>query len=68
MLPVLLAKTWIESGSLRIIIEEGSDELRTALNITHIPSVFMKTNDGTIKKITVEDDIRAFIKNFSLYS
>ncbi len=24
-------------------------------------------NDGTIKKITVDEEIRAFIKNFSFY-
>lgn len=67
MLPVLFTKTWIESGSLRIIIEEGSEELRKTLEIDSIPSVIVKMNDGTIKKITPEEEVRTFIKNFSFY-
>jgi hypothetical protein len=66
-LPILVTKAWVESGSVRIIIEEWSDELRKTLEIDTIPSVMVKMNDGTIKKITDDTEIRAFIKNFSFY-
>lgn len=68
ILPVLFTKAWIESGSVRVILEEGSDELRKALEIESIPSVLVKMNDGTIQKIETEENVRAFIKDFSFYS
>ncbi|MDD5377241.1 MAG: hypothetical protein PHH16_03930 [Candidatus Gracilibacteria bacterium] len=67
ILPVLFTKAWIESGSIRIIIEEGSEDLRKALEIDTIPSVIMKMSDGTIQKIDTEEEIRTLIKNFSFY-
>lgn len=67
ILPILVTKAWIESGSVRIIIEEWSEELRKTLEIDTIPFVIVKMNDETIKKITVDEEIRAFIKNFSFY-
>ncbi|HBB27089.1 TPA: hypothetical protein DCZ36_01155 [Candidatus Gracilibacteria bacterium] len=67
MLPILFTKAWIESGSLRIIMEEGSEELRKTLKIDIIPSAIVKMSDGTIKSITTEEEIRTFIKNFSFY-
>lgn len=67
VLPILFTKAWIESGSVRIIIEEGSEDLRKSLEIDTIPSVILKMNDGTIRKITTEEEIRTLIKNFSFY-
>lgn len=37
------------------------------LEIDRIPSVIVRMDDGAIRKITAEEDIRAFIKNFSFY-
>ncbi len=68
ILPVLLTKSWIESWSIRIIIEEGSEELRTSLNIETIPSVLLKTKDEPIRYITTEAAIRTFIRDFSFYT
>ncbi|MDD5198097.1 MAG: hypothetical protein PHN60_04545 [Candidatus Gracilibacteria bacterium] len=67
LLPVIFTKAWIESGSVRIIVEEGSEDLRKTVEMDVIPSVLVKMNDGTIRKITTEEEIRAFIKNFSFY-
>lgn len=67
ILPILFTKAWIESGSVRIIIEEGSEDLRKSMEIDVIPSVIMKMNGGTIQKITTEEEIRTLIKNFSFY-
>ncbi len=68
VLPVLLTKSWIESWSIRIIIEEGSADLRAALNITHIPSALVKTKDEPIRYINTEAELRTFIKDFSFYT
>ncbi len=67
ILPILFTKAWIETGSIRIIIEEGTEDLRKALEIEKIPSVLIKMSDGTIKNITEESEIRTLIKNFSFY-
>lgn len=67
ILPVLITKAWVESGSVRIIIEEGSEELRKTIGIETVPSVVVKMNDGEIKKITTDSEIRTFIKSFSFY-
>lgn len=66
-LPILFTKAWMESGSIRIITEEWSEELRKTLGMESIPSVIIKMNDGTIKKITREEEIRTCIKDFSFY-
>jgi hypothetical protein len=68
LLPIVFTKVWIESWSLRIIIEEGSEVLREHLQIRSIPTAILKTNDGVIKSITSEDEIRALMKNFTFYS
>lgn len=68
ILPILFTKAWIESGSIRIIIEEWTEELRNALEITSTPFALIKMNDETIKKISTEAEIRALIKDFSFYS
>lgn len=67
LLPIIFTKAWIESGSVRIIIEEGSAELRKSLEIEVIPSIIIKMGDGTIRKITTDEEIRMLIKNFSFY-
>jgi|GEM_PF-4215365 len=68
LLPVLFTKVWIESGSLRIIIKEVSDELQQKLEITDYPTVIIKRNDGEVQKITQESEIRNLIKDFTFYS
>lgn len=67
-LPILFTKVWIESGSLRIIIKELSDEIQQKLKITNYPSVIIKMNDGEIQKITEELRIRNLMKDFTFYS
>lgn len=37
------------------------------LVIEQIPSAIVHMDDGTTKKLTTEEDVRAFIKNFSFY-
>lgn len=37
------------------------------LGIDKIPSVIVHMDDGTVRKLTTDEDIRAFIKNFSFY-
>jgi hypothetical protein len=66
-LPLVFTKVWIESWSLRIIMEEGSEVLREHLQITSIPTTILKGNDGVVKSITSEDEIRALMKNFTFY-
>lgn len=67
ILPIIFTKAWIESGSLRILMEEGSENLRKTMEIDSVPLVIVKMNDGTMKKITTEEEIRTFIKDFSFY-
>ncbi len=67
LFPIAFTKAWIESGSIRIIIEQGTEELRKILEIEKIPSAIIKMNDGTIRKITNEEEIRTFMKNLSFY-
>lgn len=66
-LPIVFTKAWIESGSIRIILEEWSEELRKAMGIEHIPSVLVKMDDGSIRKMVKEEEVRTFIKNLSFY-
>lgn len=68
LLPIIFTKTWIESGSLRIIIKEISIELQEKLEIAEYPSVLIKMNDGEIQKITKESGIRSLMKDFTFYS
>jgi hypothetical protein len=67
LFPIAFTKVWIESGSIRIITEQGTEELRKTLEIEKIPSAIIKMNDGTIRNITNEEEIRTFIKNLSFY-
>lgn len=67
-LPVLFTKAWIESGSIRVIIEEGTEDLRKAMQIEATPGALVKMNDGTIQNLNNEEEVRAFIKDFSFYS
>jgi len=48
-------------------MEEGSENLRKTMEIDSVPLVIVKMNDGTMKKITTEEEIRTFIKDFSFY-
>lgn len=67
LFPIAFTKVWIESGSIRIIVEQETEELRKTLEIEKIPSAIIKMNDGTIRKITSEEEIRTFMKNLSFY-
>lgn len=67
LLPILFTKAWIESASLRIVMEEWTEDLRKTLKVDVIPAVVVKMNDGTIKQITTDEEIRLFIRNFSFY-
>ncbi|MDP2104073.1 MAG: hypothetical protein Q8K26_04085 [Candidatus Gracilibacteria bacterium] len=68
LLPILFTKVWIESGSLRIVIKEISDELQQKLEIIDYPLALIKMNDGEIRKITKESEIQECMKNFTFYS
>lgn len=68
LLPIAFTKAWIESGFIRIILEEGTEDLRKSLGIDSIPSAIIKMNDGTIRKIINEEEIRTFMKTFSFYT
>ena len=67
LFPIAFTKAWIESGSIRIIVEQETEELRKTLEIEKIPSAIIKMNDGTIRKISNEEEIRTFMKNLSFY-
>jgi hypothetical protein len=67
-LPILFTKVWIESGSLRILIKDISPEIEKKLEIESFPSVFIKSDNEQIRKITTEVEIQDLMKNFTFHS
>lgn len=38
------------------------------LEMENIPSAIVRMDDGELRKLTTEEEVRLFIKNFSFYS
>lgn len=68
LFPIVFTKVWIESGTVKVVEKEGSDELRDLLEVPNTPMVLVFNNGECTNRVEDEVRIVELMKNFSFYT
>ena len=68
MFPIVLVKAWQETGTVRVIDKNNTEDLRNTLEITKTPTILLYEKGECVKRIEDETTIIDFMKVFSFYS
>ena len=64
--PLILSRAWIVSATTRIIQSEESPELLALLDKPEVPSILIYHTGILQRKITIREELDAFVKDFDI--